>query len=120
MKTIASIYKSITESKGSTDNKGHWENYNVAGVDFEQDEKYYRIKLDFTYDIIDDSDYDRQTGYGKHVSAQYVDTVNFEVEETDDDGNKLRDTNSVEKDTPGLYKDLFRYAKEAAIESIEL
>ena len=120
MKTIASIYKSITESKGSIDNKGHWENDNVDGKDFNQKDKFYKLELDFIYDVLDDSDFNRETGYGKHTSAKYVSTEDFEIVEMASDGQKIRETEEIKKDMPELYKNLLLYAKSEAIESLDI
>lgn len=88
--------------------------YEIPGESFGQPGKQYEINLTFDNEMIDDSDYDRETGYGPYIiRTDNVDNVKFEVTESDPDGNPLRDTEQLKLD-PQLFKSLLRYAMERA------
>ena len=116
MKSIANIYKMVTEHFDS--DKTVYIEDELDGKAFGHPDMMYHLELNFMYHIVDDSDYDRETGYGRNRYPEYEETVSFDIEEIDKDGNTVRTDKEIEKDEPKLYKDLLEYAKEQALADI--
>jgi hypothetical protein len=114
MKTILNIYKEVSESletKSATYIKDELE-----GKKFGHEDKMYHLELTYSFHIVDDPDYNRETGYGKYSYPKYDETLKFDIEEIGADGDTVRTTDQIKKEEPILYKDLLDYAKDAALE----
>ena len=111
--------KSITERRGETD----WVSVNrtideVDGESFGIPTMSYQLEISGMMEILDDSDYDRESGYGEYRNA----TGNFDVEEFviheyPNDSDDVTDaTDRIQQNNPKLYKALLDYAIQRATE----
>lgn len=86
----------------------------IPGEKFGHPDSLYALELRFDYSIIDDSDYNRYTGYGKYTHIMYDNTIAFHIIETNDIGIVTRTEAEIEKNEPELYNMLHSFAKEEA------
>lgn len=96
----------------------YFEDDAVDGAEFDHKGYFYHVILNGYYRMIDDSDYNREVGYGKAQHPEVEQNLNLSIREYDEKDQTLRDQDQIEKDDPILYKNLLEYARNKAIESI--
>jgi hypothetical protein len=86
----------------------------LDGKDFGKPGKFYHVKLVASGEVIDDSDFDREVGYGRKTITKVGEVEDFFIQELDKDGNKLRREKEISDDEESLYYALLDHAKENA------
>ena len=109
----------LTEAQYSEEEDFHYETDELRGKEFGHPDKFYHITLTGSYVMVDDSDYDRETGYGHQEMPEYRNTKDFTIEEIDPNGEVVRTQEQIEQEEPKLYNNLLSYAKEASMQQFQ-
>ena len=89
----------------------------IDGSKLGQPNKWYEIEINGKFSVKDDSDMDRETGYGHLVNHTISEINEYTIIETDSEGNITRDQKQIKAEDPVLYHRLLFRAKEGAKKS---
>lgn len=104
-----------------------YENESINGAELGHPGKMYHVVLRGNMAFRDDSDFDRDTGYGRHLTPiDFTDISEFSITEYDDpaslfhelgeEGRTLRNQDEIETQDSELYTKLRLFAVQAAVE----
>ena len=83
---------------------------NIDGEDiiFGVDGRYYVVEICIST---------HHKGRGEDISLEDVDS--FSIVETDSDGNEIRTTDQIKRESPELFRELYQYALQGAMDKAE-
>jgi hypothetical protein len=108
---ILEAYHNMYKTKQTTMG---YEDDALDGKDFGKPGNFYHVKLIASGELLDASDMDQEVGYGNKTIPKVDEVMEFNIQELDKDGNKLRREKEISDDEESLYYALLDHAKENA------
>lgn len=90
----------------------------LSGAIFGKDGVFFDVELEFERKMEDDSDYNRDTGYGKlELPTNEINIINFRIDEIESEGGIPRNAAEIQEGDPMLYQKILNFAMQHAEES---